>query len=171
MNSIGKRRLGLAAAWVTLQVLFFVGWALREESKFGAGVGRSILVRTVPVDPRDLLRGQYMRLAYEWSRMEVPGLQDVAPESGEVWVVLGPEGEFHVPRRAARERPVLASPEEVAMRGVVSDGWRLEFGVEKYFVPEGTETPSAKEVTVRLRVGSDGVPRIETVYRNGVPWP
>ncbi len=171
MNSISKRRLGLAAAWVCLQVLFFVGWALREESKLGAGVGHSILVRTVPLDPRDFLRGQYMRLAYEWTSVELAGLPEPPPQGSEVWVVLGPDGEFHVPLRAGRERPVLASPAEVALRGLVGDGERLEFGIEKYFVPEGTETPAAKEVTVRLRVGSDGTARIETVYRNGVPWP
>lgn len=171
MTSIGKRRLGLATAWVILQVLFFVGWALREESKFGTGVGHSILVRTVPVDPRDLLRGQYMRLAYEWSRMELPAVDGSVPQGNEVWVVLGPDGEFHVPLRAARERLVPASQDEVVLRGLISDGWRREFGVEKYFVPEGTDTPSANEVTVRLRVGSDGTARIETVYRNGVPWP
>ena len=171
MNSISRRRLGLAAAWVALQLLFFVGWALREESKLGAGVGHSILVRTVPVDPRDFLRGQYMRLAYQWTSTEIAGMQEPAPQGSEVWVVLGPEGAFHVPVRAARERPVLASADEVAMRGRVGEWARLEFGIEKYFVPEGTETPEAKELTVRLRVGSDGTPRIETVYRNGVPWP
>ncbi len=171
MNSISRRRLGLAAAWICLQLLFLVGWALREESKLGAGVGRSILVRTVPVDPRDFLRGQYMRLAYEWTRTEIAGMQEPPPQGSEVWVVLGPEGEFYVPLRAERERPVLASADEVTIRGRVGEWARLEFGIEKFFVPEGTETPAAKELTVRLRVGSDGVPRIETVYRNGVPWP
>lgn len=171
MSSISRRRLGLASAWVALQLLFFVGWALREESKLGDGVGHSILVRTVPVDPRDILRGQYMRLAYEWTRTGIAGMEESPPQGSEVWVVLGPEGEFYAPLRAERERPVLASPDEVAIHGRVGEWGRLEFGIEKYFVPEGTETPTAKELTVRLRVGNDGVPRIETVYRNGVPWP
>ncbi|HEX5051883.1 MAG TPA: GDYXXLXY domain-containing protein [Planctomycetota bacterium] len=171
MNPISRRRLGLAAAWVCLQLLFFAGWALREAGRFDEGVGRSILVRTVPVDPRDLLRGQYLELAYEWTRSDLTSTLDIGGQGSEVWVVLGPEGEFFVPLRADVTRPVLANRAEVAMRGRVGRWQRLEFGIEKYFVPEGTETPPAKELTVRLRVDSEGVPRIETVYRNGVAWP
>jgi len=171
MKPIGRLRLGVAALWVGLQLLFFIGWAMHEDGKLGEGVGRSILVRTVPVDPRDLLRGQYLRLAYEFSRANFSDVQATAPRGSEVWVVLGSDGEFHVPLRTELERPVLANPDEVAVRGRVDEWQRLEFGIEKYFVPEGTETPAANELTVRLRVGDDGVPRIETVYRNGVPWP
>lgn len=171
MNPIGRRRLGLASLWICAQLIFFAGWIVHEEGKLGEGVGHSVLVRTVPVDPRDLLRGQYMRLAYEWSRGTIAGSPMSAPPGTDVWVVLGPEGEFHVPLRAAQERPVVASAREVAMRGRIGERQSLEFGIEKYFVPEGTETPPANEITVRLRVGADGVPRIEAVYRNGVSWP
>jgi uncharacterized membrane-anchored protein len=171
MNAISRRRLCVASVWVGLQLLFFVGWARHEEGKLADGVGRSILVRTVPVDPRDLLRGQYVSFAYEWSRGGVPGLGESPVQGTEVWVVLGPDGEFHVPLRVEDQRPVPSSAEEVAIRGRIGAAQRLEFGIEKYFVPEGTETPAAQEITVRLRVGTDGVPRIEQVYKQGSPWP
>ncbi|MEO6595846.1 MAG: GDYXXLXY domain-containing protein [Planctomycetota bacterium] len=171
MNPISRPRLGAACAWVGLQLVFLVGWAMHEQGKLAEGVGHSILVRTVPVDPRDLLCLQYILLAYEFSSGNMLDLQEPPPQGSEVWVVLGLEGEFHVPLRAELRRPVLDGKEQVALRGTVGEWQRLEFGIERYFVPEGTETPAAKDITVRLRVGNDGAPRIETVYVNGVRWP
>ncbi|MCO6456352.1 MAG: hypothetical protein J5I93_13720 [Pirellulaceae bacterium] len=59
----------------------------------------------------------------------------------------------------------------MVIRGVGDARGGLEFGVERYFVPEGTETPSARDLTVQLRVGADHRPRIETVFLNGERWP
>jgi uncharacterized membrane-anchored protein len=78
---------------------------------------------------------------------------------------------FHVPARASTSRPTDLAAGEVALLGR-ADRWRYLFGVEEYFVPEGTETPPRMEdLTVRLRVGTDGGARIETVYNRGQPWP
>jgi uncharacterized membrane-anchored protein len=164
-------RLKIAAAWVGIQLVFFVGWAAVEEARLGEGVGTSVLVRVRPVDPRDLLRGQFMRLAYEFSWPDSSFVTSTLPSAGmTVWVVLRPEGEFHVPARAVIERPELLAPGEVVLQGRVAPG-RFLFGIERYFVPEGTETPDWQDLTVRLRVGRDGRPRIEQVYLAGVPWP
>lgn len=136
------------------------------------GVGDSILVKVVPIDPRDLLRGQYMRLGYEFSRLSGQWVrnQEVSPSSAIVWVVLHSEGKFHVPKEFRQQRPQNLGPEEVALCGHI-EGGRITFGIESYFVPEGTETPNWNDLTVRLRVGEDGRPRIEQVYLSGVPWP
>jgi uncharacterized membrane-anchored protein len=162
-------RLKLVAAWVGVQLLFFVGWTGREQARFVSGT--SILVRVAPVDPRDLLRGQYLRLAYEFSR---PWDSTVAripvPINAPVWVVLRREGTFHVPKRLDRERPASLGPDEVAVQGRAR-GSRYEFGVERYFVPEGSETPAVSDLTVRLRVSEGGTVRIEQVYVRGAPWP
>ena len=84
--------------------------------------------------------------------------------------MLRPQGEFHVLARAQRDRPTRLPPGEVAIRGVVQQ-WQVHYGIERYFVPEGTETPDWNELTVRLKIGDDGAARIEQVFRNGVPWP
>ncbi|HUR38410.1 MAG TPA: GDYXXLXY domain-containing protein [Planctomycetota bacterium] len=163
-------RWKLAVAWVALQVLFFVGWAATEQRRQVTGM--SILVRTAPVDPRDLLRGQYMALSYEFSRLQSFTDAGRSPEEGEdVWIVLRPDGEYHTPTpQVTSERPVPVPPGHVAVLGR-RQGWRLLFGVEEYFVQEGTETPPQKDTTVRLRVGKDGRLRIESVLVQGRPWP
>ena len=166
-----SHRAKVAAAWVVIQLAFFVGWASLEQARFEPGVGSSILVRVRPVDPRDLLRGQFMQLGYEFSRLDPELLIGPRPSPGSgIWVVLRPDGEFHVPERVQAEQPAGLPPGQVAIAGSV-EGSRFVFGIERYFVPEGTETPDWEDLTVRLRVGRDGRPRIEEVYLSGVPWP
>jgi uncharacterized membrane-anchored protein len=164
-------RIKIAMAWAALQVLFLGAWAGYEEMRLAPGSGQSVLVRVEPVDPRDLLRGQFMRLGYAFSRIEDARDTGRRPADGEtVWRVLKREGGLHVPDGLFRERPEGLAPGAVAMEGRV-DRWTLRFGVEEYFVPEGTPTPDIHELTARLRIGKDGRARIEKVYRNGTPWP
>jgi uncharacterized membrane-anchored protein len=162
-------RWKLAVAWVGIQVLFFAGWAATEQRRLATG--SSILVRTAPVDPRDLLRGQYLGLSYEFSRMQPFTDSRVTPQEGEeVWVVLAPAGEYHVPRGYFPYRPQNLNPGEIPLVGR-AERWRFLFGIEEYYVPEGSGTPAQQDTTVRLRVGHDGKPRIEKVLVRGKPWP
>src|SRR6266513_149736 len=98
----------LTAGWVGVQLLFFAGWTVREQVR--AASGPSILVKVVPVDPRDLLRGQYLRLAYEFSRpWDSTGARLQLPGDAPVWVVLRREGQFHVPKHLSLERPATVA--------------------------------------------------------------
>jgi len=161
----------VAAAWVAIQLAFFAAWTSLEQARFAPDVGSSVLIRVRPVNPRDLLRGQFVQLGYEFSQMDSSLVDLPRPESGAgVWVVLAPEGELHVPLKAQAGRPDGLEPGQVAITGRVERAG-FGFGIERYFVPEGTETPSWTDLTVRLRVGSDGRARIEEVYLRGVPWP
>jgi uncharacterized membrane-anchored protein len=168
-------RLKLAAVWMTLQVALFGLWAASEEARFAPDAGTSILVEVVPVDPRDLLRGQYFQLSFKFSRpdtynAELPTDFNEIPEGASVWVVLGPSGRYHVPRRVELSTPANLAPDEIVVRGR-KDGWSFTFGIERYFVPEGTETPNPEDLTVRLRVADDGSVRIEEVLLNNRTWP
>lgn len=162
-------RWKLAVGWVLAQVLFFAGWAAVEQRRHTSG--DLILVKTAPVDPRDLLSGQYLALSYEFSRpMPMRDGAGDATDGEEVWVVLMRAGDFHVPAYAQRSRPTGLGRDEVAILGR-RERWRTMFGIERYFVPEGTETPAQADTTVRLRVGPDGVARIQQVLVRGTPWP
>src|SRR4051794_40816134 len=40
--------------------------------------GQTVLVRVVPVDPRDLFRGDYVILSYEFSRIPPQGVEGIS---------------------------------------------------------------------------------------------
>lgn len=165
-------RLTFAFAFVALQTLGFLVWTIYEQARLAPGSGESILVRTAPVDPRDLLRGQYMRLRYPFN--QASDALDLQPNQT-VWVLLRPQsnGEqaFHAPVDYSTTKPTSLRSGDVLIRGRAERGRRVVFGIEKYFVPEGTPTPNQRDVTVRLRVGEDHRPRLEAVYVRGVLWP
>ena len=155
---------------IALQISFLGFWIARENHRIQPGHGNSILVRTIPIDPRDLLRGQYIRLRYPFSEGNID-----APLDSQVWVILRRKTidgkEFHEPYRYSKTKPKIERSDDVLIRGKFKTRGGLSFGIEKYFVPFGTDTPKANSITVRLRIGNDHQPRIEKVYVDGRPWP
>lgn len=114
-------------------------------------VGETILLRTEPIDPRDLFRGDYVTLGYEIARIPpegVPGLdisrpygrwRHRAPNDQTVYVSLAPEadGRHYRATGASTTRPTSGK----FIKGTYRDDWgrrRLTFGIESFYVPEGT---------------------------------
>src|SRR5687768_14587272 len=59
-----RKRTILAAALQVLALAYMAG-----ERELVVSMGRTIYLRTAPVDPRDVMRGDYVRLNYEISRV------------------------------------------------------------------------------------------------------
>ncbi len=102
--------------------------------------GREIELKTVPVDPRDLLRGDYVVLAYEISTA-VATDEEAAPwyfrRNQVVFVTLEQRrGEWSI--AGVDTKP----PEDgLFLRGRIRSAsesrLRIEYGIESFFVPEG----------------------------------
>ncbi|QDA60392.1 GDYXXLXY domain-containing protein [Hymenobacter jejuensis] len=132
------------------QVLFIVAVA-------GAGYatmayGRTITLRTTPVDPRDLMYGDHLVLNYTISRLPLNlWSEPTRPRRGTpVYVVLRPVGEAYEAVRVVAKEPAVPA-EQVVLRGWVADNWRrglrLRYGLEKYYVPEGVGKQLEKQAT------------------------
>lgn len=164
--------LALQSAWL-LGTVFVQERALRD--------GAVVLLETRPVDPRDLLRGDYVILSYKINRIPVdlfsPPLSDTLPDGSTVWVSLASRGEFHEIVRASTERFAVGAG-EVLMKGE-SNWWgggrdaarevRVEYGLERYYVSEGTGNPRGK-LTVQAVVTASGRASIKQVYLDGKPY-
>jgi hypothetical protein len=133
------------------------------------------------VDPRDLLRGDYVILNYKISdippNLFVPPLTNPLSHGSTVWVALSPRGEFHEIVRADISR-FEPKPGEVLVRG--KSGWwnggrnverevRVEYGLERYYVREGTGEPRGK-LTVQAVVPASGRASIKQVLLDGKPY-
>jgi len=131
-----------------------------------AGLGYpTVMLKTLPVDPRDPLRGDYIILNYEISRLP-ENFSSGEREGREVYVILKEEGGFAVTDRVQEWKPGYG---ERFIRGRVRRG-RIEFDLEKYFVPEGKGNPP-RPITVEVALRGDGTPQIKRLFSEGKPWP
>lgn len=169
--------VGVQITWV-LALAGYHGRAVRE--------GTVIQVETRPVDPRDLLRGDFVRVGYEFSQLAgsdfEPPLDASTPlrRGDRVYVEMAPAPDTAFHRRVRVSREKLDVPEgHVLLRGTVefpmqvhgSNLVRVSYGVERYFVAEGTGTPPADaRMTAELSVASDGRAWLKQVYLNGRPY-
>jgi len=110
--------------------------------------GREITLPIIPVDPRDLFRGEYVRLGYAAGNVSARLLDGPRPaENSAFYVVLEktPEGAWQ-PIRMARDMPRETSPDRIVLKAR-SRYWpvrpgldatvQVRYGIESYFVPEG----------------------------------
>ena len=138
----------LAIGIVALVQTAALAWMIGDRVRL-LKTGREIVLPVVPVDPRDLFRGDYVTLSYDISRIQLAADLDTKPiRETPYFVVLekSPDGAWTAARTGEFEPGPLA-PGEVLLKGTLdrtfgwASGrrWRVaHFGIEKYFVPEGT---------------------------------
>lgn len=151
--------------------------------------GVEVIVRTVPVDPRDLMRGDYVQLRYQdISSVEGALFSGPMPErEGPValWLTLeaGQDGVARV-KSVSVDKPVSGNPSEVYLKsrpymwsksdadGIANRRLSLKFGIERYYVPEGEglvieDARNQQRTTVALRISADGEAQIVRLMIDG----
>jgi len=97
--------------------------------------GSPVILKTAPVDPRSLFRGNYVRLNYDISNIN-KNLSREKFKTNEVgYVTLKEEEGVFVATGLHREKPKTG----VYIRGRVSSvnsGFRVKYGIEAYFMPK-----------------------------------
>lgn len=131
--------------------------------------GKEIRLKTVPVDPRDILYGDYVTLGYEISRLkpEIWKESSGLPKRGDaIYVVLKENRELYEPVAAYGSKPETGN-DEVVLKGRVDYSWNEEisvkYGLEKYYVPEGTGRElerKASDMVVRVKAAPWGQAKI-----------
>jgi uncharacterized membrane-anchored protein len=107
--------------------------------------GKTVLVRVQPVDPRDLFRGDYVILSYEFSRVapqDIVGLSKADSwkrskyEGRTVYVPLvrDTDGVHWRAEKATVVKPVSGP----FLKGQMQRYGSIQFGIESYYVQEGT---------------------------------
>jgi uncharacterized membrane-anchored protein len=115
--------------------------------------GTEITLQTQPVDPRDLLRGDYVVLRYDISQLPAGALagQPADTRTPVVFVKLAPNPNGLYEAVSVHAEPVTVTAPEVLIRGRVGnygtscgsgrrafcDKLPIKYGLESYFVPEG----------------------------------
>lgn len=161
----------IACMWVAVAAGFIA------SKQFTLKTGKTVVLETVPVDPRDLLRGDYVILSYKIGQLEFGNLNSEKKNynHGEiVYVGLVPKGKYWEAVSVSSKRPTESST--VFIKGRITQGWGgrigVNYGIESYFVPEGKgrefeqglRRGSQVKVVVEAAVNADGNALIKKVY-------
>ena len=171
-------RLGrmLFVGLVAVQVLVIVGMAAGRESTLRQEA-TDVKLQTVPVDPRDLFRGDYVVLRYEISTFPTDGVRittsDVSP-GAPVYVALveGPGGHWTVSDAATAPSAGWDRYLRGTVTGVGQGRLDVEYGLEQYFVPEGEGLAVERAFDVDVVVAIDDAGRgvIRHLVVDGEVW-
>lgn len=174
-------------------LLLIVGLLALVESRASIlRSGTEVRLKTVPVDPRDLFRGDYVVLAYPISIVDgTAGTGDRSFRRGDqVYVTLTPDAEgFARAIGIARTRPAASGADAVIAGRVLSTGacalndageadcaagsrrLRIAYGLESYFVPQGEgraiETTARSRIEVVAAVSAGGEAAIKRLLIDG----
>jgi uncharacterized membrane-anchored protein len=155
--------------------------------------GREVRLETVPVDPRDLFRGDYVVLDYRISSVDLPkGATNEFRRGQKVFVTLRPN-ENGMARAVAisSERPTVSGADIVILGTVTAasvcpfgeNGIRdcksgnravhVKYGLESYFVPQGEgkkiETTEKARLEIVAAVAPSGQAAIKRLLIDGKP--
>lgn len=161
--------------------------------QYTLATGVPVVIKTKPIDPRSLFRGDYVRLNYSISVLSLAELAgDKHFVRGDtVYVVLHKQGEYWEALSVHHQMPKVAS-DQVVIKGEVKYAYgtgytrqgqptpaattriNVKYGVENYFVPERQgrelERPKTGEtISIRLVIDRFGNAAIRAVLVNGVP--
>ena len=143
-----RRNLWLGIAGVAAVQAAVLGWMIWDRAHLLA-TGREVVLEVVPVDPRSLFRGDYVILGYDMSRIDTPSGMSRPKRGEDIYVTLqkGDGGKWTV-AGASLEPPTGATADQVVLKGRVqysSPGSEqapaqtgVRYGIESFFVPEGT---------------------------------
>ena len=132
-----KKQWYLITSVVLLQ-LSILGYQVFSNEQL-LSEGKVITLELAPVDPRSLIQGDYVRLQYEIGELELP----VERNQGRAYLLLkenkdGIYQTIKVFNRQIDPTKMKLAEDEVIMTGKYNGYDQIIFGIESYFVPEGT---------------------------------
>ncbi|MGZ9720762.1 GDYXXLXY domain-containing protein [Rhizobium miluonense] len=187
--AVGARRLWTAAIIVAVLQTAVLAYMVGERA-WGLRSGVEVILKTAPVDPRDLLRGDYVTLNYDISRVPVSTLVGGPPKESLSNQVLSvrlkkqDDGYWGIAESSLgtlEPKPdtvILKSlPFDYVSYGDQADGKAtmfVNYGIERFYVPEGQghDIESARNdrrVSIAARVSSDGAAHIRSLLLDGKP--
>lgn len=158
-----KLTIAICVSWLLIISI----WVIKSEIIFS--IGREILLETVPVDPRDLVMGDYVILNYKVGQL--PKYQSYIPNK-EVYTILN----INQDNVAQLDRISFSKPSNgIYLRGKMSkcntifpfwkNGYCIAYGIESYYVKEHEGKPLernlAKGTLVKVVVDRDGNAKVK----------
>jgi uncharacterized membrane-anchored protein len=182
-----NRSLWLSLLGVAAAQILFLSWMVWDRVSMLQSA-REITLKVVPVDPRDIFRGDYVVLGYDVSRIAYVAEKN-GPFPGDLWngrsvyVRLTPDAEAGW--KAVKLTPTYPDgvpSGDVVLRGRIDNLWEeaetktthvnVTYGIESYFVPENTgreleQQVRDKKIEAVVAVGNDGETALKALVVEG----
>lgn len=186
MNNNPLIRPLFAAILVALLQTAFLGYMIEGRASILRN-GVDVVLKTVPVDPRDLLRGDYVVLSYDISNIpadKITGGFPTEATDAQVSVRLEkqPDGFWTVSEAsfgalAPKDGTVVAQSAPFYFYPTPDSppsSLNVEYGIERYYVPEGEglvleEARNASALSVTASVDDGGRMQIRSIAIDGKP--
>ncbi len=183
---IAARPFAAAALFVALLQTAILGYMIEGRAAILRS-GTEVLLKTAPVDPRDLLRGDYVILTYDISTISTTSITGQKPETGDaerlhVRLKPGTDGYWIVsetsfdPLQAEEGSVILLSMPVTIYDWEWQNAGNLtvSYGIERYYVPEGEGKPiedgrNQGRVSVAVRVSETGQGQIRALMLDDEP--
>ncbi len=183
---IAAKPFAAVALFVSLVQTAILGYMIEGRAAILRS-GTEVLLKTAPVDPRDLLRGDYVILTYDISSISTTSVTGNRPDEGDVaklYVRLKPGSDgFWIVSQASFD-PLAAEDGSVVLlsQPITIYGWEWEnagnlfvsYGIERFYVPEGEGKPiedgrNEGRVSVAARISAEGQAQIRALMLDGEP--
>lgn len=181
MHSLNRKRLYIGAVLAALLQTGVLFGAVENRAHILRG-GQEVVLQTEPVDPRDLMRGEYVTLRYQISSIKRDAIRGVPTAGGRnLYVAVKPDGDGIAQfSRAAFEPFTDLSDGEVQLRGTMVNTITntpgtivaVFYGIERYYLPEGEgrrveRAQGAKRISAVVAVDPDGHAVLKALRDNG----
>jgi uncharacterized membrane-anchored protein len=149
MRRLGTRMVQALALLALLQTAALVVMVFDRVRLLQTG--REITLPIVPVDPRDLFRGEYVELGYAVGRVPAQLIEGPPPPPNAAFYVTlekAQDGTW-TPIKLTRDKPQETSTDHIVLKGRSRFGRlnvdasnanavnSVRYGIEQYFVPQG----------------------------------
>ena len=149
-----ERKLPWGRVAVPLFLQSLIIGSISAQSIYALATGTTVILKTAPVDPYDLLRGYYQTLSYDissfstlqklpgWENLKRQNDSDRLAKNQQIYLTLAKTTGAKVntpqawqPIAIDAQLPPNLSTDKIAIRGV-SNGNSIVYGLETYYLPE-----------------------------------
>jgi len=161
-----------------------LGWMILDRQHM-LDSSRTVTLKVVPVDPRDLFRGDYVVLNYDISRLDVSrldGTKQLAPgntiyvrlrRTADTWTAVALSNTHEKPS----DTEISLKAQVLSMDAPGTGGSQfitLSYGIESYFVPQGTglaieEAARKGTISIDAAIDDKGRAAIKAIRQDGKP--
>ena len=135
--------------------------------------GQAVMLPTVPIDPRSLFRGNYVRLNYSISRVPAAIADGKLKQGQKVYLSLNIEGDKPVPLALSATKPEAGIFIAGRVRYAGSE-YHLDYGIEAFFLPKEKALAAERKLTsdkvsAQIYLSSGGKAALNALYCNDKP--